>query len=172
MARHDKEWTRGLPKKKGVPMGLPTAAQAFWAKERARAMRKKQAAALAQTAKQRPASRPAAASPPKPTPAQIAGSNIAAVQKEMAIVAENNRRLEEMAAPVLEREGLSLDDFIPGSLTTKLVLSGRDGDARIVTQLIAGWNEMERLRGRERKFRGDYARAKADESAKPKPPWL
>lgn len=148
---YDHHWKKGY-EKKGIPMGIPTARDAFFAKE---AARKRKKAAKSRARKQ--------AVPPPPSPLRIVGRKIEAVRAELAEVAENTGRIEDMVAPILEREGYGGGRFIPGSLATKLLLAGHDIDARLVTRLIAARAELARVVDRERQCRAEYARVAAQE---------
>jgi hypothetical protein len=148
--------------KKGVPMEIPTARAAFWAKERKKAAKKRRKADAA----------PVPLPPIRLSPVRIAGEKIESARKELAAAAEHLATVESFVAPILEREGYEPGQTVPGSLTTKLLLEGREIDARLVTRLITARTEWARLRSREGLCRAEYARAKADEAAMPKPPWL
>jgi hypothetical protein len=164
---------KGIAVKQGVPMEIPTAAATFWAKERKKAAKKRRkAAAKAEAARSRPATIPAPLPPIRLSPVRIAGEKIEAARKELAAAAEHLATVGSFVAPILEREGYKPDQTVPGSLTTKLLLEGREIDARLVTRLITARAEWARLRSREGLCRAEYARAKADEAAMPKPPWL
>lgn len=163
---YDHHWKKGY-EKQGVPLGIPTAAQAFWAKERAKAKKRKRKKAARAPHVPATAARVQALSP-----VRIAGEAIESARKGLAEIAEHVRRLEEFVGPILEGEGYGPDQFIPGSLTTKLVLADREIDARLIKRLIAARSELDRARAREQQCAADYARAKADESARPRPPWL
>jgi hypothetical protein len=133
---------KGIAVKQGVPMEIPTAAATFWAKERKKAAKKRRKAAAKAEAAR---SRPATIPAPLP-PIRLSPVRIAGEKIEAA--------RKELAAAA---EHLAT----VGSF-----------DARLVTRLITARTEWARLRSREGLCRAEYARAKADEAAMPKPPWL
>lgn len=191
---YDHHWKKGL-EKKGEPLGIPTAAQAFWAKERARIERKKRkkkaklqtfkeslAAADAKRAQAAQASSSSVQSVPSPSPLAVIGEKLGEVRERLAESGTNLERLESMVAPVLERHGYGVGQFVPGSLTTKLLLSGNGDDARIVTRLITARTAHNRIAAKEKQLRAEYAREAAQSRAysaplpsnnrtSPLPPW-
>jgi hypothetical protein len=167
--KYDHHWKKGY-EKKGEPLGIPSAAAAFFARERALKAKKKRK--KGPTFKESLAAADAARAnrPQGPSPKRIAGKAIEDAQAKRANLGENLERIEEMVAPILAREGYERGQFIPGSLTTKLMLSGRGMDARLVTRLIAARGEYSRAVAHEREGRAEYARVAAQErSASPVP---